>query len=83
MATHLVKILSKNETLEFPAPLALFFLASVSVWNTQCLCGTHSVSVAQPQCLSVAQPQCLSVAQPQKLRGPEAGPGRAADSRKV
>ena len=41
MATHLVKIFSKNGTLEFPAPLAHFFLASVSVWNTQCLCGTH------------------------------------------
>ena len=28
MATHLVKILSKNGTLEFPAPLAHFFLAN-------------------------------------------------------
>ena len=44
MATHLVKILSKNGTLEFPAPLAQLF-------SGQCLCGTHSVSVAHTQCL--------------------------------
>ena len=54
MATHLVKILSKNGTLEFPAPLAHFFLASVSVWNTQCLCGTHTVSLWQAHSVSVA-----------------------------
>jgi len=75
MATHLVKIFSKNGTLEFPAPLAHFFLASVSVWNTQCLCGTHTVSLWQAHSVSVAQPQCLSVEHTQKPRGPgRAGP---------
>ena len=33
MATHLVNIFSKNGTLEFPAPLAHFFLASVRIWG--------------------------------------------------
>ena len=51
MATHLVRILSPNGTLEFRAPLAHFFRSKslgstkVSLWSTQCLCGTHTVSL--------------------------------------